>query len=124
LPRANGRLYAAELTASEFAGPHLAGFLVATGMVIALVAPVALWVVAVMALLLVRGSFRMERDKPATLRADIAEGLRFLWRDRLLRTFTVMAGVFNFATGAAFAILVLYAVGSTSTMGLSEEAGC
>jgi MFS family permease len=122
LSQANGRLYAAQLTANEFAGPPLAGFLVAAGMVVALAAPVALWVVAVMALLLVRGSFRIERDQPATLRADIAEGLRFLWRHRLLRTFTVMVGVFNFATGATFAILVLYAVGSTSAMGLSEEA--
>jgi MFS family permease len=122
LPRANARIYAAELTANEFAGPPLAGFLVAAGVVVALTAPAGLWVVAVVALLLVRGSFRVERSEPATLRADIAEGLRFLWRDRLLRSFTVMTGVFNFASSATQAILVLYAVGSVSAMGLTEQA--
>ena len=119
LPRANGRLYAAELTANEFAGPPLAGFLVATSMVAALAAPAALWGVAVLALLIVRGTFRIGPGRPATLRADIAEGLRFLWRHRILRTFTVMVGIFNLATTATITILVLYAVGPTSPMGLS-----
>jgi MFS family permease len=56
------------------------------------------------------------------LRSDIAEGLRFLWRHRILRTFTVMVGLFNFTSGATFAIFVLYAVGPASAMGLSEQA--
>jgi MFS family permease len=125
LPRANGRLYAAELTANELVGPPLAGFLVAAGVVVALAAPSALWLVAVIALLLVRGRFRSERSPaagPTTLRADIAEGLRFLWRHRLLRIFTVIVGVFNFASSATMAILVLYAVGSASAIGLTEQA--
>jgi MFS family permease len=122
LPRANGRLYAAELTTNEFAGPPLAGFLAAAGIVIALVVPTALWIVAVAALLFVRGSFRVERAQRTTLRSDIAEGLRFLWRHRILRTFTVMVGLFNFTSGATFAIFVLYAVGPASAMGLSEQA--
>jgi MFS family permease len=122
LPRANGRLYAAELTTNEFAGPPLAGFLAAAGIVIALVVPTALWIVAVAALLFLRGSFRVERAHRTTLRSDIAEGLRFLWRHRILRTFTVMVGLFNFTSGATFAIFVLYAVGPASAMGLSEQA--
>jgi MFS family permease len=121
LSRANGRMYAAELTANEFAGPPLAGVLVAAGVLWALSAPVLLWTVAVSALLLVHGSFRIERESRTTIRADIAEGLRFLWRHRLLRTFSVMVGVFNFATGATFAVLVLYAVGPESAMGLSQQ---
>jgi MFS family permease len=122
LPRANARIYAAELTANEFAGPPLAGFLAAAGVVAALTVPAGLWAVAVVALLLVPGSFRIERREPATLRADIAEGLRFLWHNRLLRTFTVITGAFNFASSATFAILVLYAVGSASAMGLTAQA--
>jgi hypothetical protein len=54
------------------------------------------------------------------MRADVAEGLRFLWRHRLLRTLAGMVGVFNFAANAAWAILVLYAVGPAFAMGLSE----
>ncbi|WP_223198916.1 MFS transporter [Solihabitans fulvus] len=121
LARANGWLYAAELTANQFIGPPLAGVLVTVGTLAAFVTPVALWIVALGALLLVRGRFRVPRDRSATLRADIAEGLRFLWRHRLLRTFAAMVGVFNFTTNATWAVLVLYAVGPTSAMRLTER---
>ncbi|MGP4112135.1 MFS transporter [Streptomyces sp. 4N509B] len=123
LTRANGRLFAVELTANQFVGPPLGGFLVVAGTAVALATPAGLWVLAVAALLLVRGSFRVERTGPrTTLRADIAEGLRFLWHHRLLRTLAAMVGVFNFASNATMAVLVLYAVGPESTMGLSEQA--
>ncbi|MGW5721047.1 MFS transporter [Amycolatopsis sp. NPDC003865] len=122
LARANGRMFAAEQTANEFAGPPLAGVLAAAGVVAALVTPVALWAVAVAALLLVRGGYRIPREGRTTLRADIAEGLRFLVRHKVLRTFSLMVGTFNFATGATFAVLVLYAVGPGSAMGLSAPA--
>ena len=120
LPRANGRLFAAELTANEFVGPPLGGLLVAVGVAMAFATPAALWVLAVAVLLLVSGTFRIERDQRTTMRRDIAEGLRFLWRHRLLRTLALMVGVNNFATNAKWAILVLYAVGPASAIGLSE----
>ncbi|WP_206784819.1 MFS transporter [Amycolatopsis sp. MtRt-6] len=121
LPRANGRLYAAETTALELAGPPAAGLLVAAAATLSLGTPIALWAAAVAVLLLVRGSFtvRAPARRPA-LRAEIAEGLRFVWRTSILRTFTVMTGVFNFASSATQAVLVLYAVGPASAMGLSE----
>jgi MFS family permease len=122
LSRANGRLFAAELTANEFIGPPLGGVLVAAGAAMAFASPAALWAVAVAVLLLVPGPFRIQRDRRTTMRADVAEGLRFLWRHRLLRTLAVMVGVSNFATNATWAILVLYAVGPTSALGLSEPA--
>lgn len=122
LSRANGRLYAAELTANQFVGPPVGGFLVAAGAVAAFGAPAALWAVAIGALLLVRGPFRIPRDTPTTLRTDIAEGVRYLWDHRLLRTLAVMVGVFNFGSNAVFSILVLYAVGPGSAMQLSEPA--
>ena len=122
LARANGRLYAAELTANQFIGPPLAGILTATGAVVAFAAPAGLWVVAIAALLLVPGQFKIERRQRSTLRADIAEGLRFLWGNRLLRTLAVMVGLFNVATSATYAILVLFAVGPRSAMGLSQPA--
>ncbi|MFD9892910.1 MFS transporter [Amycolatopsis sp. NPDC059027] len=121
LSRANGRLYGAEMTANEFAGPPLAGFLVAAGTMFALGTPVGLWAVAIVALVALRGRFRIHQERPASLRADIAEGLRFLWRQRVLRTFAVMVGVFNFATGAVWAVLALYAVGPESMLKLSTQ---
>lgn len=89
------------------------------GAAVAFATPAGLWAVAVAVLLLVRGRFRIERHQRTTMRADVAEGLRFLWRHRLLRALAVMVGVFNFASNAAWAILVLYAVGAGSAMGLS-----
>ncbi|MFE9244172.1 MFS transporter [Nocardiopsis sp. NPDC006938] len=123
LSRANGRLYAVELTANQFVGPPLGSALVALSAALAFVTPAALWVAAVGLLLLVRGRFRVDRSGASTtVRADIAEGLRFLWHHRLLRSFAVMVGISNFATSAVFAIIVLYAVGPDSPMGLSEPA--
>jgi MFS family permease len=121
LPRANGRLIAAELTANEFVGPPLGGLLVAAGVAAAFATPAALWAAAVGPLLLLRGSFAVPRtEERTTVRADVAEGLRYLWRHRLLRTLAGMTGLFNFATNATFAVFVLYAVGPDSAMGLTE----
>lgn len=120
LSRANGQLYAGEVTANEFLGPPLGGALIAMGAVVAFVVPVAMWIAAVGALLLVRGSFRITRETPTTLRADIVEGLRFLWRQRVLRILAFTTGIFNLATSATFAVMVLYAVGPGSAMGLSS----
>ncbi|MBS3941927.1 MAG: MFS transporter [Actinobacteria bacterium] len=122
LSRANGRLYAAELTANQFVGPPLGGFLVAAGAVTAFATPAALWLVAVGALVLVRGPFRIPREQPTTMRTDIAEGLRYLRSHRLLRTLAIMVGGFNLASSAAFALFVIFAVGPGSAMGLSEPA--
>jgi MFS family permease len=122
LPRANGRLIAAELTANEFVGPPLGGLLVAAGVAAAFATPAGLWAAAIGALLLLRGGFSVPREKSTTLRADVAEGLRYLWRHRLLRTLAAMTGLFNFATNATFAVFVLYAVGPDSAMGLTEAA--
>jgi MFS family permease len=119
LSRANARLYAAQMTANEFMGPPLAGLLVALGTVAAFATPVGLWAVAVGALLLLRGSFKVA-GSGGGMRAEIAEGLRFVWRNRVLRTFAMMVGVSNFATNAVFAVFVLYAVGRGSAMGLSR----
>jgi MFS family permease len=77
-------------------------------------------VAAVGALLLLRGGFAVPRKEPTTLRADVAEGLHYLWRHRLLRTLAAMTGLFNLATNATFAVFVLYAVGPDSAMRLTE----
>ena len=53
------------------------------------------------------------RERPArgtTLRADIAEGLRFIWRDPLLRTLSIWPAVANMAYGGVLAVSVLFLV--------------
>ncbi|WP_344755943.1 MFS transporter [Leifsonella bigeumensis] len=120
LSRANGRLYAVEMTANQFVGPPLGGILVAAGAVIAFAAPAALWLVAVGMLFLVRGDFRVPRDAPASMRSEIMVGLRFLWRNKVLRTLAFMTGLFNLTSSAAFAIFVLFAAGPASAMKLTD----
>ncbi|PPK62548.1 putative MFS family arabinose efflux permease [Actinokineospora auranticolor] len=117
LSRANARLYAVEMTANEFVGPPLGGLLAGAGTLVAFATPAGLWVAAIGALLLLRGDYRPARTHRATMRADIVEGLRFLWHRNLLRTFAIAVGVSNFASNARMAVLVLYAVGA---MGLTE----
>ncbi|WP_345762016.1 MFS transporter [Diaminobutyricibacter sp. McL0608] len=120
LPRANSRLYVAETVSNQFLGPPLGGLLAAAGAAVALATPAGLWLVAIGALLLMRGSFKVERTGRTTMRADIAEGLRFLWRHTVLRVLAIMTGVFNLSSNAAFAVFVLYAVGPESPMKLTE----
>ena len=120
LPRANSRLYVAETVSNQFIGPPLGGLLAAAGAAVALATPAGLWLVAIGALLLMRGSFTVERTGRTTMRADIAEGLRFLWRHTVLRALAIMTGVFNLSSNAAFAVFVLYAVGPQSPMKLTE----
>ena len=123
LDAANGRLYAVETGTQQFAGPPVAGLLVALGLAVSFAVPAVLWILAVALLYLLRGSFRPERLGPrTTIRHDIREGLTFLRRRPVLRTMAVMVGVGNLAASATGAVLVLYAVGDDSILGLSEPA--
>jgi MFS family permease len=120
LPKANGRLHAVELTANQFIGPPLGGFLVAAGLALSIATPAGMWLLAAAVLVWLPGHYRVERLEKTSIRADIAEGLRFLLGHRLLRTMAAMVGVMNFASNVVFGVFVLYAVGSDSAMGLSD----
>lgn len=120
LQKANGRLYALEITANSFAGPPIGGVVAAAGVAVAFGAPAGLWVVAVVVLLALRGTFRVERHAKTSLRTDVGEGLSFLWRRPVLRTLATLVGISNLAWTAATSIFVLWAVGPDSVLGLTE----
>jgi Na+/melibiose symporter-like transporter len=120
LSEANGRLYAVELVANQFVGPPLGGALAAAALAFAFTGSAVAYLLAAAALAVMAGSFRPARTGPPTrLRADIAEGLRFLWGHRLLRTLGLMLGMSNLAFAAQGAVFVLFAV-KPGAMGLSE----
>ncbi len=120
LSKANGRLYAAELSMNQFIGPPLGGLLVSLSVPLALAGSALCYVLATLGLVLIVGDFRPVRTGPPTrMHTDIAEGLRYLWGHRLLRTLAAMVGLMNLATSAVFAIFVLYAV-APGPMGLTE----
>jgi MFS family permease len=120
LSRANGRLYAVELTMNLFVGPPLGGFLVGVAMALAFAGSALAYVFALLALVVMTGRFRAERTGPPTkIRTDVAEGLRFLVGNKVLLTFAVMTGVANLTSTGFYAILPIYAV-EPGPMGLSE----
>lgn len=122
LAGANGRLYGVELVMQQFIGPPLGGFVIGLSVPLALGGSAIGYALAALGLTLIVGSFRPTRSGPATrLTADIAEGLRYLWRHRVLRTLAFMVGGINMAAVATQAVFVLYAV-RPGPMGLSEPA--
>ncbi len=122
LAGANGRLYGVELVMQQFIGPPLGGLVIGLSVPLALGGSAVGYALAALGLTLIVGSFRPTRSGPPTrLTADIAEGLRYLWRHRVLRTLAFMVGGINMAAVATQAVFVLYAV-RPGPMGLSEPA--
>lgn len=121
LSEANGRLYAVELTMNQFVGPPLGGVLAGAAIALAFAGSAAAYLLAALALVAMKGSFRPVRTgPPSRLRTDVVEGLRFLWGNRVLRTLGMMTGGFNLASSAMTAVFVLYAV-RPGPMRLSES---
>ena len=112
LPRANGWLQTIEFAGNGLLGPALGGVLFAA----AVAAPFAVDAASfgVSALLLVTLPGRFRATGPATghrptLRADIAEGVRWLLGHRVLRTICWVLAIENIVEMAGFAMLVLLA---------------
>jgi MFS family permease len=108
---ANSRLNAIELTMNSFVGPPIGGFLVAIGVATAFGTAAAGYLGALLCLLLLAGSFRPQRAAAgSSIRADITDGLLYLFAHRLLRTLAFVVGPMNLASSAVFAVVVLWVV--------------
>lgn len=108
---ANGRVYAVELIAQKFAGPPLAGLVVGVSVAWAVAGSAAAYAVSAVVLALVAGVFRPVRTPEGPhLVSGIAEGVRFLYRDAVLRSLALSAGAANLLSSACLAVLPLYAV--------------
>lgn len=118
LARANSRRYAVELTANEFVGPPVAGFLNAVRPALAFASSCALYLCA--AVLIVSMSARPRPSLAATtMRADLRDGLRFALRQQYLRVVALWAFGANLAGAITFSVLVLHAV-TPGPLGLSS----
>src|SRR5918999_4459765 len=105
LTRANSRLFAVELVANTFIGPPLGGLLAAAGLALAMGVPALAYLAGAGCLALVAGGFRAVGASPAgstRLRDDVAEGMAYVWRHRVLRPLAIMLGIQNMAFAAAF----------------------
>ncbi|MCB5181243.1 MFS transporter [Streptomyces antimicrobicus] len=114
--RANALVTGAETVCQEFAGPFVGGLLVGVGAAFALGATLVGYALtaALLALLVYRfrgGAAGGEGAAAPSVRAQIGEGLGFLWRHRLLRMLAVVVAVLGSCWGAWFALMPLYATG-------------
>jgi MFS family permease len=120
---ANARLTAAQTVTNTFIGPPLAGYLAGIGFALATGSSTLMYLMAGMALLLMRGSFQVSVENGAQSKQQfwqhVTEGLRFLWQDRLIRDLTLFTASMNLFWSGWGALIVLYAV-KPGPMGLSE----
>jgi MFS family permease len=118
---ANARLTAAQTVTNTFIGPPLAGFLAGLGFAIATGSSTLMYGMAGFALILMRGSFRVSSQTDTHLKGwgYVTEGLRFLWKDRIIRDLTLFTASMNLFWSGWGALIVLYAV-KPGPMGLSE----
>lgn len=112
LERANGRMAASIMGTGLVSGP-LGGALYLIGAALPFLLDAGSFAVAVVLLLFwLRGSFHAAGRSQAprrALRSEIAEGVRWLARHRLLRTLALLMGLLNVTLMAALSVLVLLA---------------
>jgi MFS family permease len=122
LAAANGRLMGVQQLANAFLGAPLAGVLVGVGGAAVLGVPaVLLGIATFLAVRGLRGATAgvVPPRRPTTsMRAELAEGVTFLWRHRVLRPLVLTGTVLNFANAGYFAVFVLWVVGPGSAVGL------
>ncbi|WP_129842249.1 MFS transporter [Streptomyces sp. RFCAC02] len=113
LAAANGRLMAGQIVTEDFFAKPVAGVLLGVALALPFAFDAATAAVAAVLLLTLRGGFRAGgTGVPAarrSARAEIAEGVRWLWRHPLLRPLAVSLAVFNMAGAGVAAVQVLYA---------------
>jgi MFS family permease len=105
----NARLMTGSLTMNELAGPAIGAVLFAAG---------SAWPFLAQAVCVALGAVLVSRmvlpplarpDSSFHIGRDIAEGFRWTWGNRAVRTLTLAIVTFNVTYGAAWSILVLYA---------------
>ena len=91
-------------------GPPLGGALFGLGRAVPFVADAASYVFSTLSLALMRTPFQEARERDAaSLRAQVAEGFRFLWHQPFLRTAAFVYGIGNFLVPAMLLVLVVVA---------------
>ena len=93
---------------ASLVGPALGGLLFGLGSAVPFLADSFSYLASVGTVSRIRGRFRPERSgEQKSIWHEIAEGLRLVWRNQLLRAAVIMAPLINFAfTGVIFTITV------------------
>ncbi|MFF4257996.1 MFS transporter [Streptomyces sp. NPDC001663] len=113
LGSANARLMTGQKIAGGLLGAPVVPLLIAAGAAVPFVADAATFLVAAALVATLRTEAPDQGTRPAgsTLRREIAEGLRTLWRDRALRGLCTATALCNIGMGALIATLVILVTG-------------
>jgi predicted MFS family arabinose efflux permease len=107
----NARLMAGFVTVNQLAGPPVGAALFAFDPVVPFAAEAVCILLSAAAIArIVLPAHGVERDARGTARREIVEGLRWLWGNAAVRTLSLTIFTFNVTFGAAWSVLVLYAI--------------
>ena len=109
LGTANNRMQGGFLLTNQLVAPPIGAFLFATGMAIPFATNAVCFVLGAVLVSRVVTSSRPVVREGSSLRAEMAEGLRWLLGHPPMRTLALTILAFNITFGAAWSVLVLYA---------------
>ena len=106
---ANARMQGAFLLVNQLLLPPVGAFLFAVGPALPFATNAICFLLGALLISRVVVSRREARVEPSSVRADLAEGVRWLLRHPPMRTLALTIFAFNVTFGAAWSVLVLYA---------------
>jgi Na+/melibiose symporter-like transporter len=109
LDRANSLLTVEETLGQQFIGAPVGSALFALAAALPFGVNAAGFAVAAVLVLSLRGGYRPARTaEPASVARDVVDGVRWLWRHRLLRGLSAISAATSFAQSMSTGVLVLY----------------
>ncbi len=107
---ANARMTTGIVTLNQLAGPPIGALLFGLGRSVPFATQVACIALSVVLVLRIQLPSHQRERASSTVRADIVEGVRWLWHHAAVRTLTLTIVTFNVTFGAAWSVLVLYSL--------------
>ncbi len=105
-------MWSAEAVANTFIGPPIGSLLLIAMFSLPFFVDAASFFLAAALVALIPGIFRAERPEdsaPSSWRSELAEGVKWLWHNPLLRSMAIILGLMNMANTLSGAMLVLFA---------------
>ncbi len=115
LEKANGRMWGAEMIMNSFAGPPIAGFLLAAAFALPFFVDAGTFAVAAALIFTISGQFRPKANPDAaetekrSFKKELKEGVSWLWQHPLFKPMAIALGVVNALFQLALATAVLFA---------------
>lgn len=107
----NARIMAGFVTVNQLVGPPVGAALFAAGTVVPFVAQAGCMIAStVMVSRVVLPAHGVDKAARSHIHREIAQGFRWLWNNAAVRTLALTIVTFNVTFGAAWSVLVLYAI--------------